>query len=184
MGHHKLKNVSTEARTADCSECGSGVRIVLRNKGYGYKGWQCRSVRAEANKRHRQNHPKVYDLSASRFRATHPQQRRLRLVGPITSEECKREVRQKQRRLQLQRARIRNRQLKYEYLVSHPCIDCGESDPVCLDFDHREPSLKKMAVSTIVGKKSANKLLEEIQKCDVRCANCHRKRHAKERKAA
>ena len=65
-----------------------------------------------------------------------------------------------------------------QYLIDHPCIDCGETDLRCLDFDHRDPTLKKCNVSKMVGggSWSWNSCLEEIAKCDVRCANCHRKK--------
>lgn len=68
-----------------------------------------------------------------------------------------------------------------DYLRKHPCIDCGEKDPVVLDFDHRDESEKRMNVSDIIIESYGFKaLLEEIEKCDVRCANCHRRRHAVE----
>jgi hypothetical protein len=67
----------------------------------------------------------------------------------------------------------------YEYLKTHSCIDCGENDPVVLEFDHRDTVTKKANVSELVmGKSSLTKLQEEINKCDVRCANCHRRKTA------
>lgn len=66
-----------------------------------------------------------------------------------------------------------------DYLASHPCIDCGESDPIVLDFDHRDASQKKHNVSRMWRSRySWGKILEEIEKCDIRCANCHRRRTA------
>jgi hypothetical protein len=58
------------------------------------------------------------------------------------------------------------------------CIECGESDPACLDFHHRDPSEKDATVAeAIAGQWSENRIMSEISKCDVVCANCHRKRH-------
>lgn len=70
-------------------------------------------------------------------------------------------------------------QNKWDYLSKHPCVDCGERDPVVLDFDHRDPKTKKF---TIAGgrKRTWDEILTEINKCDVRCANCHRKKTAKQ----
>ena len=67
------------------------------------------------------------------------------------------------------------------YLSDHPCIDCGEKDPVVLDFDHRDPVEKHRGISQIIGWALGIKvLIAEIAKCDVRCANCHRRRHYQE----
>ena len=55
------------------------------------------------------------------------------------------------------------------------CQICGENDLRCLDFHHRDPSTKLFAPGT--GTRSMDKLLEEVGKCDVLCANCHRKLH-------
>lgn len=58
------------------------------------------------------------------------------------------------------------------------CQNCGEDDAAVLDFHHREPGDKKMPVGKMItygyGKE---KLLNEIQKCEVLCSNCHRKNH-------
>jgi 5-methylcytosine-specific restriction endonuclease McrA len=65
----------------------------------------------------------------------------------------------------------------WEYFKSNPCVDCGESDPVVLEFDHVRGT-KKAAISAIIGD-SFKSLVEEIEKCEVRCANCHRRKTAK-----
>jgi len=58
-----------------------------------------------------------------------------------------------------------------QYLRSHPCVDCGETDVDVLTFDHvRGDKLFNIGNSRL---KSVAKLQAEIEKCDVRCANCH-----------
>jgi hypothetical protein len=67
------------------------------------------------------------------------------------------------------------------YLLNNPCVDCGESNPVVLEFDHKGEVPKFRAVSSLIrGRFSLKKIKEEIIKCDVRCANCHRKKTAKD----
>jgi hypothetical protein len=83
-------------------------------------------------------------------------------------------------RLRVRGHRERNRKLLVAYLLEHPCIDCGERDPVVLDFDHRDPSLKRCDVTRLAARKPWQAVLNEIAKCDVRCANCHRKRTAEQ----
>lgn len=76
-----------------------------------------------------------------------------------------------------QRARKRNREFVKEFLTNNPCVDCGESDPVVLEFDHRDYSRKTVAISTLAGQSvSLDRLRFEMAKCDVRCANCHRRK--------
>lgn len=59
------------------------------------------------------------------------------------------------------------------------CARCGEDNPVCLDFHHREPSEKTALVSQVISKGwGKERIMEEIAKCTVLCANCHRKEHA------
>jgi hypothetical protein len=77
---------------------------------------------------------------------------------------------QKQLRRDNARDYIRN------YLSSHPCVDCGERDPMLLEFDHVRGK-KKVAVSQMVGQGySIEAIQEEIDKCEVRCVSCHRKK--------
>lgn len=65
------------------------------------------------------------------------------------------------------------------YLLANPCVDCGEKDPVVLEFDHINPEEKISNVSELM-KFSINKVIEEIKKCEVRCANCHRRKTAEQ----
>jgi hypothetical protein len=67
-----------------------------------------------------------------------------------------------------------------EYLKSHQCIDCDESDTVVLQFDH-VIGKKIYEVTTMIWRGfSLEKIFEEIEKCVVRCANCHRRKTAKQ----
>lgn len=54
------------------------------------------------------------------------------------------------------------------------CVDCGEMNPVVLDFDHvRGKKVFVLARASII-QPSFPKLTKEILKCEIRCANCHR----------
>ena len=70
-----------------------------------------------------------------------------------------------------------NKQEVFEYLMEHPCVDCGETDPRVLDFDHLTD--KERNISQMLSEGSGiSKIREEIDKCAVRCANCHRRKTA------
>ena len=64
-----------------------------------------------------------------------------------------------------------------QYLRDHPCVDCGESDIVLLEFDHVDGN-KVMDLSSMLGRRNTRAIQDEIAKCDVRCVNCHRRRTA------
>lgn len=69
----------------------------------------------------------------------------------------------------------------YEYLLAHPCVECGEADPIVLDFDHKDADSKTFQLSNAIRQgKSLKAIKLEIDKCEVRCANCHRKRTAQQ----
>jgi hypothetical protein len=82
----------------------------------------------------------------------------------------------KARHLLLCNKRIANlKELVLAYKVTHPCVDCGESDPIVLDFDHVRG---KKAFDVSFGAHRAyswEHILKEIAKCEIRCANCHRR---------
>ena len=78
----------------------------------------------------------------------------------------------------LRERRTANRKLLLAYLRSHACVDCGETDVLVLQFDHRDRSNKRRNVAFLVVRRSWATVMKEIEKCDVRCANCHRRRTA------
>ena len=67
-----------------------------------------------------------------------------------------------------------------EYLKQHPCADCGEEDILVLQFDHVRGEKKYVLSVIICGGHSWNTVWNEILKCDVRCANCHIRKTAKD----
>jgi hypothetical protein len=72
------------------------------------------------------------------------------------------------------RCRQRKQGAMLWYKMGHPCADCGNPDPRVLEFDHVRGE-KDFQLQTAKSKPLAE-ILEEIQKCDVVCANCHRLR--------
>jgi hypothetical protein len=89
---------------------------------------------------------------------------------------------QRTRQAHLLRAKIRNKKIYtenrikvWEFLKNNPCIDCGINNPIVLEFDHRDKDDKLMEVCKMTRQSySWKKISDEISKCDVRCANCHR----------
>lgn len=63
-----------------------------------------------------------------------------------------------------------------DYFEDHPCRDCGETDPLVLEFDHQGDKL--FNIGRELRYRSWPAVLAEIEKCEVVCANCHRRRSA------
>lgn len=60
------------------------------------------------------------------------------------------------------------------HFCAHPCIDCGNKDIRVLEFDHLDSDLKRNGVMKLVnGGASLQAVVEEMDKCEVRCKNCH-----------
>src|ERR1041385_343252 len=89
---------------------------------------------------------------------------------------------QKNQKIYIAKARKRNKfvlaqiqRYVWEYLSKHSCIDCGESDIVVLEFDHQ--GNKRHLLSEIIKERSSLlRVKQEIEKCVVRCANCHKRK--------
>ncbi|MEN3333535.1 MAG: hypothetical protein V7641_2900 [Blastocatellia bacterium] len=91
-------------------------------------------------------------------------------------------------KMEYDRDRMANRRIAlkrklWDYKLAHPCVDCGETDPVVLTFDHKDK--KEGAIANLVHnmahqKFAWDKILAEIEKCEVRCFNCHMRRTARQ----
>jgi hypothetical protein len=78
--------------------------------------------------------------------------------------------------------RVERAEWFYEYKKTLKCERCPENHPACLAFHHPDPLQKDMSVSNLVRSGySKEKILEEMAKCQVLCANCHHKLHWQER---
>jgi hypothetical protein len=74
-------------------------------------------------------------------------------------------------------ANSRNSRLVLERLASSACVDCGTADTLILQFDHRDEKTRDIGWFVSSGS-PARRVADELEKCDVRCANCHRRRTA------
>jgi hypothetical protein len=69
-----------------------------------------------------------------------------------------------------------------EYKSKLKCLYCQEKHVACLQFHHRDQSQKDINISYAVSQGwSRERILREIAKCDVVCANCHAKIHYNEK---
>lgn len=67
------------------------------------------------------------------------------------------------------------------YLTENPCVVCGESDIVVLEFDHIDPSTKSFCIAQATRRGlPLAKVKSEIDKCQILCANCHKRKTAKD----
>ena len=76
------------------------------------------------------------------------------------------------------RVRAETRIRSMLYLSSKGCEECNERDPRTLEYDHKVPGDKSHTVSRLIVEGyswASNSLREEIRKCRVLCASCHRK---------
>jgi hypothetical protein len=68
-----------------------------------------------------------------------------------------------------------------KFFETNPCADCGEADPIVLEFDHLRD--KSFDIGPALSRRSWQSILAEMRKCEVVCANCHRRRTARRRGA-
>lgn len=74
------------------------------------------------------------------------------------------------------KSKFRNKEKVFKYLSENPCKDCGEKDPVVLQFDHIKDKKLFTINKAIRYSYNWNLIQEEISKCEVVCANCHTRR--------
>ena len=112
---------------------------------------------------------------------TPPHERALDAIRQDEERKAKQKL-SRERQKPARQKRIRDRRERmYNYLLDHPCVDCGETNPLILEFDHIEPDQKEFGVMSKVDVIPWEKLFLEIEKCVVRCANCHRIRTHEQR---
>ena len=73
------------------------------------------------------------------------------------------------------KTRVRIRAFITAHLKANPCVDCGETDAIVLEFDHVRDKDFNLSDAARKGV-SMKKLKDEIAKCEVRCSNCHRRK--------
>ena len=87
----------------------------------------------------------------------------------------------KNRKSNILRTKERREKLKkwlIDYKSNLKCIICSEDEICCIEFHHNDPRRKENTISRAIHNGwSINKLLLEIEKCYIYCANCHRKIH-------
>lgn len=81
---------------------------------------------------------------------------------------------------QVRGRREENRREILAYLATRPRVDCGNRNPVVLEFDHRDPREKLADVGRMMISKRWPRVLAEIEKSDLRCMNCHRRKTARD----
>src|SRR5712691_1079534 len=80
-------------------------------------------------------------------------------------------------RLEYRRERSRAQAKLLHELRAVPCADCGQKyPPFVMQFDHRDPATKTHLVTQMIGHAGTTRILAEVAKCDIVCANCHRQR--------
>jgi hypothetical protein len=163
--------------------CGRGHLHLPENR---TAGGACRLCRRIQKKAYKKAHPAIERERKRRYYKKYPEKsreraQRRRRKNPERVREYARLWRSERPgyyRVYHRKVRINMRERIHQYLLSHPCVDCGETDIVVLEFDHRDPAERTCSVHKCA---SLRTLEIEIDKCDVRCGNCHTRRHYYER---
>lgn len=104
-----------------------------------------------------------------------------KICDRLYNQNCDKEKRNS-RKFTSQKLRRELRYLKIlQFLKDKKCTHCSETDPVVMEFDHINKNTKIMCVSEMVTLCFSWKKIEaEINKCQILCANCHRRKTAKD----
>jgi hypothetical protein len=147
---------------ARCSRCGLEkdlTEFCFKNKQAGKRRSICRVCSRAASREHYQRNRAKYIAKARR--------RNQQLRGTLRSRTVN---------------HLNKLALVLQYLQTRPCVDCGERDPLLLEFDHvrgrKEQDISRMITDA---RTRWPAVLRELGKCEVRCGNCHRRRTARER---
>ena len=78
------------------------------------------------------------------------------------------------------KTKIKNRKFVEDYKKDKTCNRCSEERSWVLDFHHINPKNKIDGISAMCSSYGIKKIKEEIDKCELLCANCHRDLHYQE----
>lgn len=78
--------------------------------------------------------------------------------------------------------RAKNKEFVNRYKSFASCVDCGESNPIVLEFDHVSDNKTANVADMMHSSYSIDTIKKEIRKCEIVCANCHRVRTHDRRK--
>lgn len=161
-----------------CKQCGESKSLehYYLNKKNGYRRKVCNECRWNKITEYRKR-PEV-------------RERRIKESKEWRAKNCTKEFWQKKykdmpeyRRQLVKESAQKSKERNRQYIKScknKPCADCGGLfEPECMDFHHIDPKTKKFNVANLGNTARALKHIEEeISKCVLLCANCHRKREA------
>lgn len=142
--------------------------------------WYCKKCHNEKTKRWRQENKGRNALSQKKWLKTEAGKRSKRSqVKAYYLKNCKQIIKQNRMNEKEMLRKARNKIL--DYLLGHPCVDCGQKNPLRLTFDHVR-GIKVFSIGNAVGGRYGwDRIQKEMQKCDVRCFNCHMEKTAIER---
>jgi hypothetical protein len=166
-----------------CEGCGETKSALHFPKRYGdYRKYKLYDERRYDNQCKRCRKPAK--PGQSRDEVVAPKIRHKSQAGKVSAIKKKKRVRAAKRGEKLtpneykQKIRRETRIKSMQYLAGKGCAICGERDPRCLEYDHREPVDKKRGISRLIIDGfgwSSRTLRREIRKCRILCASCHRK---------
>jgi hypothetical protein len=107
--------------------------------------------------------PKIKKLKHAEYSAKHYQKNKTKVIAKT------------------KHTKARERAKWYIFKATLKCTNCGFNNPAALDFHHEDPSTKEGSVHTYISGGQFAKAYEEMKKCIVLCANCHRIHHHEER---
>lgn len=149
-----------------------------------------KQYRANNKERLKQNHRKWYEKHKveviKRVTKTHKEKMEMNpsyveKVHKYRAESERKSRRKPERKEKIEKRKQEISQLKDEIKLQHRCLNpaCkwqGDISSYCLDFHHVDKKNKKFSIG-MSGSRSIKSLLEEISKCTVLCAICHREHH-------